>query len=41
MLSEILKVPIEFNDPWQEIDNGVFAGLNLSEGDEKNHYQDT
>lgn len=30
-----MNVPIEFNDLWQEIDNGVLAGQNLGEADAK------
>ncbi|MGW8226650.1 MAG: histidine phosphatase family protein [Anaerolineales bacterium] len=33
IISEMMNVPVEFNDQWQEIDNGVLAGLHLGEDD--------
>jgi 2,3-bisphosphoglycerate-dependent phosphoglycerate mutase len=38
IVSEILEIPLEFDDQWQEIDNGVLAGLPLEEALEKHPF---
>ena len=40
IISEILAVPLEFDEQWQEIDNGILAGLPLEEAAEKHPFPD-
>jgi broad specificity phosphatase PhoE len=35
IIGEILNIPLELDDNWQEIDNGNLAGLTLEEAEEK------
>jgi len=41
IISDILAVPLEFDDQWQEIDNGILAGVPLDEVGDKNHFPDS
>lgn len=38
IVSEILEIPLLFDDQWQEIDNGILAGLPLEEALEKHPF---
>lgn len=40
IISEVLAVPLEFDDHWPEIDNGLLAGLPLEEAAEKHPFPD-
>jgi len=40
IISEVLAVPLEFDEQWQEIDNGILAGVPLDETGNKNHFPD-
>lgn len=40
IISDTLAAPLEFDEQWQEIDNGILAGVPLDEPGDKNHFPD-